>query len=95
MVCAIVREDRLVGVQHYTVRCYRKTPGDADCRDVPAFGEDDLDGIVEQAGFLLLAYAERRPAERKPGIAHVEDEHGHIVARIRVTGPDTVESLPD
>ncbi len=86
-----------MGVQSYTVRCYRKTPGDANCHDVPAFGEDDLDGIVEQAGFLLLAYADdpKQPPERTPCMAHIEDEHGHIVARIRISGPETIERMSD
>jgi hypothetical protein len=84
-----------VGAQGYTVRCYRKTPGDSDCHDVPAFGEDDLEGIVEQAGFLLLAYFndQRRSPEQKPDTAHIEDERGQIVGRIRVVGPDKVERI--
>jgi len=84
-----------VAVHKYTVRCYRKTPGDADCHDVPAFGDDNLADIVEQAGFLLLAYSNdpKRPPERKPQTAHLEDEHGQIVARIRIAGPGTIERI--
>jgi hypothetical protein len=84
-----------VGVQSYTVRCYRETPGDTNCHDVPAFGEDDLGDIVEQAGFLLLAYANdpKRPPEQTPHTADIEDEHGYIVARIRISGPGTIERV--
>ena len=38
-----------------TVRCYRKVPGDANCHDVPAFGES-LDDMLLLGGQMLLAY---------------------------------------
>jgi len=84
-----------VGVQSYIVRCYRETPGDADCHDVPAFGEDDFEDIIELAGQMLLAYFNdpKRPPERKPYIADLEDEHGQIVARLRVVGPGKIERI--
>jgi hypothetical protein len=84
-----------VGVQRYVVRCYRKTPGDADCPDVPAFGEDNVEDIVELAGQMLLAYFNdpRRPPERKPRTADLEDEYGQIVVRLRVIGPEKVERV--
>jgi len=78
------------------VRCYRATPGDTDCVDVPAFVEDGyVDDIIEQAGFLLLAFSEapHRPPERKPQAAHLEDEQGHIVARLRIAGPGKIERV--
>jgi hypothetical protein len=68
-----------VGVHRYIVRCYRKTPDD----------------VVELAGQMLLAYFNdpKRPPERKPHIADLEDEHRQIVARIRVIGPDKIERM--
>jgi hypothetical protein len=86
-----------LGERTYTIRCYRKVPGDADCYDVPAFGEDILGDIVEQAGLMLLAYFndQKRLPERKPHTAHIEDEHGQIVARIRVIGPEKIELISD
>ena len=84
-----------MGVQRYTVGCYRKASGDADRHDVPAFGEDYLEGIVEPVGFLLLAYFsdQRRPAHLKPATADIENGHEQIVARIRVVGPDKIERI--
>jgi hypothetical protein len=83
-----------VGVHSYTVKCYRETPGDAGCHDVPAFG-DSLDDCATLAGQMLLAYhnSPKRTAAQKPTTAHLEDEHGAIVARIRATGPDAVARI--
>jgi hypothetical protein len=78
------------------VRCYREVPGDADCHDVPAFGES-LDDVIMLADQMLLAYAnnaKRAPASR-PSRADLVDEKGEVIARIRVTGPDQVERVLD
>ena len=75
------------------VRCYRTTPGDAGCLDVPAFVEDGfVDDIVERAGALLLAYSEapNSSPERRPQTAHLEDEHGQVVARLRIAAPGRI-----
>lgn len=79
-----------------TVRCYRKVPGDANCHDVPAFGES-LDDMLLLGGQMLLAYtnnAKRSPASR-PSQADLVDEKGAVVARIRVVGPDQIECILD
>ena len=83
-------------VLSYKVRCYREVPGDAICRDVPAFAET-LDQMVELAGQMLLAYAnnaDRSPLAR-PGRADLVDESGAVVARIRIAGPDRAERILD
>jgi hypothetical protein len=83
-------------VHKLMVRCYRKTPGDAGCHDMPAFVEDGFeDDMVEQAGFLLLAFHSdpSRPPERKPNNAHLEDEHGHVIARIRIGSWGKIERV--
>ena len=90
----------MANVTKYTVKCYRETPGDVDCNDLPAFvedGEDNLNDMLTQVGHLLLAYHDDadRPEERKPLTAHLEDEHSHIAARIRVVGPGKVERMVD
>jgi len=85
-------------VTKYIVKCYRQTPGDAGCGDVPAFvedGEEHMADMLEQVGHLLLAFHddENRPENRKPLFAHLEDEQGHIAARIRIAGPGRVERV--
>jgi len=55
-----------------------------------------LRGRHHRAGrFLLLAFSEapHRPPERKPQAAHLEDEQGHIVARLRIAGPGKIERV--
>lgn len=82
-------------VHSYTIRCYREVPGDADCHDVPAFG-DSLEDCIELAEDMLLAYAgspKRSPAQR-PSAADLQDEHGRITARIRIAGPGEIERVP-
>jgi hypothetical protein len=77
-------------VQRYAIRCYRDVPGDVGCPDVPAFA-DDLEGAVALAGHMLTAFFNRRLPACKPTVAHLEDEAGRIVARLRVLGPDATE----
>jgi hypothetical protein len=82
-------------VHSYTIRCYREMPGDADCHDVPAFG-DSLEDCTDLAGDMLLAYAgspKRSPAQR-PAAADLLDENGRIAARIRIAGSGEIERLP-
>lgn len=82
-------------VHSYTIRCYREVPGDADCHDVPAFG-DSLDDCIELAGDMLLAYAgspKRSPAQR-PSAADLQDEHGRVAAHIRIASSGEIERLP-
>jgi len=82
-----------MAVHKLMVRCYRTTPGDAGCLDVPTFVEDGyVEDIVEQAGALLLAYSEapNSPPERRPQAAHLEDEQGQVVARLRIAGPGKI-----
>ena len=85
-----------MAVLSYTVRCYREVPGDADCHDVPAFGES-LDDMIVLGGQMLLAYANnaKRPPASRPSRADLVDEKGEVVARIRVAGPDQVERILD
>jgi hypothetical protein len=83
-----------VNVLSYTIRCYRATPGDANCPNVPLFSES-LKEAIGAAGDMLLAYhnsPKRHPA-LKPWLAQLEDERGEIVARVRVVGPDAVERI--
>jgi hypothetical protein len=85
-----------MAVLHYTVRCYREAPGDADCHDVPAFGET-LDEMLTLAGQMLLAYAgsaKRRP-QLRPQRADLVDQDGGVVARIGLAGPGKVERVLD
>ena len=85
-----------MAVLGYTVRCYREVPGDAGCRDVPAFGET-MDDIITLGGQMLLAYANnaaRRP-EARPTRADLVDDSGAVVGRIRVAGADAVERVLD
>ncbi len=85
-----------MSVLSYTVRCYREVPGDANCHDVPAFGES-LNDMITLGGQMLLAYAnnaKRSPASR-PSRADLVDEKGDVVARIRVAGHDQVEQILD
>ena len=46
---------------------------------------------------MLLAYFndQKRLPEQKPHTAHIEDEHGQIVARIRVVSPEKIELISD
>jgi hypothetical protein len=78
----------------YTVRCYRETPGDAGCRDMPAFGET-MDDMITLAGQMLLANAgdAARRVEARPTQADLVDADGAVLARLRVSGPDTVERV--
>ncbi len=85
-----------MGVLSCTVRCCREVPGDANCHDVPAFGES-LDDMLMLGGQMLLAYAnnaKRSPGSR-PSRADLVDEKGGVVARIRVVGPDQIERILD
>ncbi|HET7717449.1 MAG TPA: hypothetical protein VFK86_17645 [Bauldia sp.] len=77
-----------MAVLHYTVRCYREVPGDADCHDVPAFA-DTMDQMVELAGQMLRAYATRadRAPRMRPLRADLVDQAGAVVGRIRLAGP--------
>jgi hypothetical protein len=83
-----------VTVLHYMIMCYRETLGDAGCPPVPAFG-DTLEGCIGLAEQMLLAFhnSPQRTAAQRPLTAHLEDEHGHIAARIRVVDLETTERV--
>ena len=83
-------------LRQYLIRCYRKTPGDAGCNDIPVFGPT-LEGCLIPAEQMLLAWfnnAKRGPSQR-PLMADLQDEHGNVAARIRVIDAETTERIAD
>jgi hypothetical protein len=83
-------------VHHYTIKCYRQVPGDAECHDLPAFTES-LDDAVELAGDMLLAYRNSplRKFAQRPYLAHLEDERGRVAARIRAVSSTATERIDE